>query len=117
VNFVAIRTTFPERLMFKDKRPTLIFMAFKTGFIHTDQTGPCPRAGIRAMQIVAIGTGHLSFQNRMPIRKTEFSFFIQVTSKTHLRFLAGIDHCPFTATIFSVHTTRAMTYFTSLGYP
>ncbi len=66
-------------------------MTLKAGLVHISHRSGGPRPCGRAVRIMTIGAGHMTFQDRMVMRKTEFGFLFHVAGKTHFWVFAGID--------------------------
>src|SRR3989338_5007666 len=77
VNLVTGCATFAKGFMLPDKWTTLLFVAFKTGFVNVFQRCCRPRTYFGAVCSMAVRTTHVAFQNRMVIRQGGFCLFIQ----------------------------------------
>ena len=63
VDLMAGRAPFPKRFMLPDKGALLLLVTFKTGLVRPFESGGGPRPDLRPVRIVAIGAGHVSFQD------------------------------------------------------
>ena len=105
------------------ERTLLRGVALEAGLVLTHESEPaalerllniCPAAFDRHsdMWVVAIGTTHFAFQNRMTMRQLETRSHIEVTLETSFWGFARIDNCAATAAAgFDVQTSRAVTRF------
>ena len=117
MDLVAGGTTFAKRQMFISKRSALLFVALKTLLIHIIHGCGRPRPGFRAMRIVAIGAGHMPFENGMAIGKTELGFLIHVAGEAHFGVLAGIDDLvAFAAAGFCVEASGAVAHLATFHF-
>ena len=69
------------------------------------------------MGIMAVGTGHLSFHDRMAERQAKLGLLIEVTRKTEFRIAARVEDIVFPAPFFNVDATGPVAHFTALRLP
>lgn len=91
VDFVARGTPFAKGQMLDRKRTSLLLVTLKAGLVHIGHRSGRPGSCGRTMGIMAIGTGHMTFQDRVVMRKTEFGFLFHVAGEAHFRVFAGVD--------------------------
>jgi hypothetical protein len=108
-------TTIAHCFMFPDKRSLMLLMAFKTRLIDIIHGRGAPWPGFLPMRAVAIGTAHLAFQHRMPVRHMELGFFLSMAAKTDGRVLLRVDDIILAPRFLSMNAARAMTDLTALS--
>jgi hypothetical protein len=88
-------TAFPYRLMLVDEWSALRRVTLKTGVVSAEKCEPAPMNrllhiccsafyGRTDMWIVAIGTTHFAFEDRVAVRQLELRPHVEVTLKTGL---------------------------------
>ena len=89
---MADRAAFPQCLVFKDKWPGLLAMAFSTTFVPTrHRKSTRGFVDVESVRVVAIDTVHAPFNHRMMLRELELRVRGQVTLKAGFGVLAGVD--------------------------
>lgn len=115
VRVVACDATFSHRFMFEHKRAGLFGVALGAAFIQPCHGQPSGRLhNIKPVRIMALHTLHLTFRNRMMMRKTEFRMHIQMTLITRGRIILWVeDPIPFPSRRGYMEAPRTMTGFTA----
>jgi hypothetical protein len=111
MNFMARCATFTKRQMFERKGTSLLFVAFETFFIGIFHRSSRPGSCVGSVGIMTIRAGHMAFQHRMMMRKTEFGFLFHVAGKAHFRILFGIDDLiALASAVFRMQAPGAVTH-------
>lgn len=71
MDVVAARAAFPQRLMLKDMRASLLAVTLPAGFILGRNEYSFRVVDVLAMRVVAIGAAHPAFLNGMMILEIE----------------------------------------------
>jgi len=87
---VTVHAIFRDRGVLVGKRSAILRMATQTELIHIRR--PQVVAGRSAMRIVAVGTAHLSFPQRVVIRQAHFSALALVTAQASIVALPSRLH-------------------------
>ena len=87
---MAMDTIVLYRLMLVDKRPSLLGVTEKTGFVHRSLHES--RWSVGTMRVVTVGASDSPFPDRMTIGLIDLHFFPQVTGKTDIRLAYGVQH-------------------------
>ncbi len=113
MNLMAGGASFARGLMLEDKRASLSGMALRASFILRSQGSSAPLHGRSFVRIVAVGTTHFSFQNRMMRREIELASFINMALEACLGRFTRIDDRVMSSTRFMVNAARSMAGFTT----
>jgi hypothetical protein len=119
---MADSATLPQCLVLIHKRAALLRVTLEAGFVWAQESKPaslkrllnvCWRTFNRypLVRLVTIGAAHLAFRYRMMMRQLECRANFQVTLKTRVRRLAGINDRVRRAAALYVQTPRPVTRF------
>ena len=108
---VASDATFAHGFMIEHERTGLRRVALGAGFILRQEFRPAAFDDGTFVRVVTVAATHLAFDDRMVRRQVEFTLFVQVTLKTHLRRFARIDDGVGGAGKLNVQTAGPMTGF------
>src|SRR4051794_35567926 len=90
---VAARAAFAQCGMFENKRSRLFPMALGAGFVPPRHGKTAGRLHyVEAVRVMALGTIHFAFGNRMMLGQVELGVDVQMALKAGLRILPRVDY-------------------------